>query len=309
MNLRPTGFVLWVLAGPLAWATPPQVTNLDERLLGENGKEFSVLRIEDDNLGSYYQNRQKVSLVERSKETGKDSKETLLTDITTTVDAGHDDPTTPPAVTATVHEKDDALLLGDVFERFPLVPERPLEPALRERFRVVDEEVVFGERLKVLTAKRIAQEVFDGRVVEIPVRLEDAKNVGATIYLKLSKEDESEGGKEAHWVAVPSEIMRQMRALHTRESVYLAAGSFPTAEEARKQAALWQETCRGKKIFSFWPEIWSAKPRGNEKRFVVVLKDSTDLIRSEKFAGIGEALGVVLQPIAGETLLELAPAK
>lgn len=307
MNLRLTGFALWSVASTLSWATPPDVETIDERLLGETDKEFAVLRVEDNNLGSYYLNREKVYLVERSKTDGRSTKETLLTDITKTTDATHEIPNTPPPVKSEVHAKDNTLLLGEVLARYPLVSEHSFQPGVRERFHVVDERILFGDRVEVLDAGTIAREVFGGRMAEVPLRLVAVQNAGATIYLKLSKEDDSDSGREARWVAVPPQVMQQVHADQTKESIYLAAGSFPSVEEARKKLAEWRDTCRAKKVPGFDPEIWSSSSSGG--KFAVVLKNSADLIRREKFAEIGTALELTLLPVAGEKLLDWLPEK
>jgi hypothetical protein len=307
MHLRLTGFVLWSLASTLSWATPPDIETIDERLLGETDKDFSVLRVEDNNLGSYYLNRQKVYLVERSKADGRSVKETLLTDITKTTDATHEEPNTPAPVSSEVHAKDGTLLLGEVLARYPLVPVHSFEAGVRERFRVVDESILFGDRLEVMDATTIARDVFGGRMADVPARLVDVQNAGATIYLKLTKEDDSDGGRESRWVAVPSRVMQQIRASQAKETIYLAAGSFPTVEEARGKLAEWRELCRTKKVPGFDPEIWSSSAAGG--KFAVVLRNSGDLIRREKFAEIGTALDQTLLPISGEKLLEWMPEK
>ena len=307
MHLRLTGFVLWSLASTLSWATPPDIETIDERLLGETDKDFSVLRVEDNNLGSYYLNRQKVYLVERSKADGRSVKETLLTDITKTTDATHEEPNTPAPVSSEVHAKDGTLLLGEVLARYPLVPVHSFEAGVRERFRVVDESILFGDRLEVMDATTIARDVFGGRMADVPARLGDVQSAGPTFYLKLTKEDDSDGGREPRRVAVPSRVMQQIRASQAKETIYLAAGSFPTVEEARGKLAEWRELCRTKKVPGFDPEIWSSSAAGG--KFAVVLRNSGDLIRREKFAEIGTALDQTLLPISGEKLLEWMPEK
>lgn len=56
-----------ILAAPLA-ATPDHAVTVNERLFGANATDYAVLRIEDDDQGSYYTFRVSTWLDEYSKE-------------------------------------------------------------------------------------------------------------------------------------------------------------------------------------------------------------------------------------------------
>lgn len=293
-----------LLLSSVALATPPQVVRTDERLLGENDDAFAVIRRESDNLGSYYARRTRVSLEERSKSTGQTLKAVLLADYTDATDAEHEDPATPPKVTTTVAVQDETVKLGELLVRYALVAEAPTRSELRDRIRIEeDQKILFDGHLTMIQGS-IANGVFREELARIPVALEEIRDAGKSIYLKLSKEEE-EGDSQTCWVCVPPLVTAQVRAHESREEIYLSAGSFSTREEALQKAGEW----KAKKVGEFDPEVWSTAGSGNQRAYHVVLRGSMDLIRRQKFEEIGSALGLVLKPVSSKSFREWTPVR
>ncbi|MCW1913905.1 hypothetical protein OJ996_09985 [Luteolibacter sp. GHJ8] len=305
------------LAGCMAWglwitgagATPPDVVVIDERLLGANADNYAVLRSEFDNLGSYYNSNTKVFLEERSKATGKNLKQVLLTDAKRMIDPEHEDPATQPKVTVEVKHQDKELGLGDVLARYPLLSDSR-SPADLEGFAVSDDQsVTFGETMTLFARAQVVGEIFGGRLEETPVTVLEVNDQGSEIYLKLSKHDEDLGDGESHWACVGSALTLQVRAHRTKEPIYLRAGTFPDKAAALAKAAEWKELGREKKVSGFDPEIWSTGSDAGSARYHVVLRNSGDLIEREASGAIAEALGLSLQAVSGEKFLEWTPVK
>lgn len=294
----------------MAGATPPDVLVSDERLLGANAENYAVLRTEFDNLGSYYNSNTKVFLEERSKATGKNLKQVLLTDAKRVVDAEHDDPATPPKVTVEVTHQDKEVGLGELLARYPLLSDAKGPAASLEGFAVrADQAITFGETLTLLDRAQVVGEVFGGRLEETAVTLVEASDQGSEIYLKLAKQDEDLGDAESHWVCVGSALTMQVRAHRTKEPVYLRAGIFPDKATALAKAAEWKEVCRTKKVNGFDPEIWSTGSDAASARYHVVLRNSAHLIERESSGEIGEVLGLPLQAVSGKKFLEWTPVR
>lgn len=288
---------LCLLAATTLHATPDQVVAIEERFAGSNDTTYAILRTEIDNLGSHYKSQRKVFLDERSKDGKTTVKSTLLLDEKRSIDAGHDDPKTPPPVTITVISRDDSISMAAVQDKFPQQATEPWDAAKLARLEAIPEAGVVFDRNRVYLAQTasILKETFGGRAAEDEWKLEEVSEDKNVVYLKLAK-DSGDGDPETRVVCAGLEITKQVRAQAARRELYLLAGIYGKKEEAIAQAKKWTE--QGINTL----EVWSYPAQSD---YAVVDSAGMEKMRTRGgLKGLSDSLKVEVEPVFGDQLGE-----
>ncbi len=285
-------------------ATPDHQVTVEEQLSGSNESAFAVLRTETDNLASYYSSQRRVTLDERSKETGELLKSTLLLDVKHAVDANHNDPKTPAPVSQKTLAKDETITAADLLERYP-PPHRKIwtEAELAKLETDPTAGIHFDRRVRIADGKQITDDVFHGRLAEVEWRIAGAFEDTNSVYFTLTKLDE-DGSKETRLLCLPPSLTESIRAHQNRKPFYLVAGTFGTKEEAIRQAEAWLAKAREGKNFHFQPEVWSKWEQNVRIVHLVVQADSMQLIESGRLKALSELLGVDFTPESSNSFQE-----
>ena len=260
---------------PLA-ATPDHAVSVSERFLGSNPTGFSVIRVEIDNLGSYYSSRMTTWLDEISKTSdGREKmKSTLLLDVTQTVDLEHTDPNTPPAVAEKSNSQDATLTLASVLQRYPGQIQASWTPEQLARLEVHQVGGIhFNRKLSLIHGTFIHEKIFGGRHADEAWSLSEVSEDADCIYLKLAIGNDS--GPESRMVCVPAEITKRQRDQASAQPVYLVAGRFESREEAVQAAKPIMAKARELKLHSFQLEIWSLEDGTMKTKYVIADQSST----------------------------------
>lgn len=285
--------VLWILFPLLSRATPDRSITTSEVFIGSNGDEYAVLRIESDNLGSYYNAHRKtwLDICQKSWKPESKSGSTLLLDETRHVSVEDGSPTP-----ATQHFKDDKFTLADLADRFSITTLSPWSPEWRK-------DLLFDEKTGRTMFK--SQCLVEGRAAlgsrfgtsseGLDLQLLDVAEDGDCIYLTIRMGMDE--GQETRIICIPSDVSRNVHALMDLEPIYLSAGSFKSREEAFAMLrTLWSD----QEPYSRWEvwSVWHEETKGTE--FEVVLADSKSQINDMRLMINATRYSVHLLPVTSE---------
>lgn len=305
-RLSAVGFaaaVCW-LSAPVSTASPNHRVTITERLLGTDGKTFSVIRTESDNRGSYYSTNTKVHLIERSADTQEAAKTTLLSETATVVDATHNHPVNPPPVTTSVKYQDQELRLADILLKYPMATPVPWDEEKRARLVFhANAGVSLDNRVRLAGTREIAT-VFGEALKLGEWRIADVFEQGAGLFLVLEIEA-PEGAPESRVLGIGPEQVKQVRAHLSREEIYLSAGAFPTREEAVKAIAGWKAA--GKSSGNMTWEIWSRDLPTTKTDHVVVLPRTREMLSGGWSKRIEEEAGIRFEAIPSDRFVNWSP--
>lgn len=305
-RLSAVGFaaaVCW-LSAPVSTASPNHRVTITERLLGTDGKTFSVIRTESDNRGSYYSTNTKVHLIERSADTQEAAKTTLLSETATVVDANHNHPVNPPPVTTSVKYQDQELRLADILLKYPMATPVPWDEEKRARLVFhANAGVSLDNRVRLAGTREIAT-VFGEALKLGEWRIADVFEQGAGLFLVLEIEA-PEGAPESRVLGIGPEQVKQVRAHLSREEIYLSAGAFPTREEAVKAIAGWKAA--GKSSGNMTWEIWSRDLPTTKTDHVVVLPRTREMLSGGWSKRIEEEAGIRFEAIPSDRFVNWSP--
>lgn len=292
------------LASPLS-ATPDHSVTVNERFFGANSTEYAVLRVEDDNQGSYYTSRVRTWLDEYSKESrglGK-IRSTLLLDVTYQRDVNHSDRNTPVPVTESVNSRDATHSMAELLQRYPGQAGRDWTQEQLAKIEVHPEAGIhFRRRVHFFDGGVIVREVFGDRHHGETWTLDGVSEDMNILYLRLTMGQDH--GRESRIVTVPPQITKQVLDQSTMQPVYLVAGRFDSLEEALSRGQALLEKARGLKIYNFHPEIWSSRPPADRIEYLVAETYSKELIESAGIPQIEKALEIDFTPVSSERFIE-----
>lgn len=292
------------LSVPVSTASPNHRVTITERLLGTDGKAFSVIRTESDNNGSYYSTNTKVHLIERSADSQEAAKTTLLSETVTVVDATHNDPVIPPPVTTSVKYQDQELRLADILLKYPMAT--PVPWGEEKRARLVfhaNAGVSLDNRVRLAGTREIAA-VFGEALKLGEWRIADVFEQGPGLFLVLEIEA-PEGAPESRVLGIGPEQVKQVRAHLAREEIYLSAGAFPTREEAVKAIAGWKATGKSSAIMEW--EIWSRDLPTTKTDHVVVLPRIREMLSGGWAKRVEEETGIRFEAIPSDRFVTWSP--
>jgi hypothetical protein len=292
-------FLLLVACACKVHATPDRIVRVNETLVGIGDQSYAVLRTEDDNMGSYYSSRENLWLDEYPLEKAGRERvaQTHLLDVTISIDVEHTDPNTAPAITRTPHHEDTTQTLAGLYKRYP---QRAFETWSAERMNDVtchpEAGIHFRNRIALLSAETI-QSTFTDK--ENPWTLESITEGGGALFLRIVRKSPDEY-YEARVFHVPTEVSREVRDQLARKEFYLAAGRYPTHDEAIRATQELNARSRVAKFFCFQPEIWEARMPTGKTEYVIVQENSMWLIETGRVEKMQEVLGVQLAPVSSK---------
>ncbi len=295
-------------------ATPDQVVTIEEKLLGSNLAGYAVMRIETDNLGSYYSSRIKRYLVEYRKEGDgpfesampRQTSLRLITDTTAAID-----PTLPPEQASrmagtTINEKDSSVSLADLFLEYPSTA-ISWDAAKMSRITTHQQAGIrLDNGICLVWGETINEQLFKNRYPDLDWQLDEILQDENVLFLRISKKSSDEIS-ESHLLGIPPRRSRQVMDHLTKQPFYLIAGSFSSLEEARKQATSLVEKIKASGVGHFMPEIWSAPESMNQTVFLVADSSSSTNIHGGAFKKLETRLGVELIVRSSEDFLEKFP--
>lgn len=297
--------IVWCnLIHPL-FATPDHVVSVTERFLGSNATGFVVIRVENDNLGSYYSSRTTTWLDEIPKTSdGRETvKSTRLLEVIRSVDVDHNDPNTPPAVSEKIHHQDTSLTLAAVLQNYPVLLGPAWSPEQLAKLEVHQVGgIYFNRKVSLVHGTFVHERLFGGRHDDVEWRLGEVAEDANCIYLKLSIGNDS--GPETRIVCVPPETTKQQRDQAAAQPVYLVAGKFESREEAEQTARAILTKARGLKVPAFQLEIWSLEDGTMKTKYVIADASSTYRIGIGGISKLEEALEIRLTPMSSERFIE-----
>ncbi len=305
-SLFAAALLLPIACASLLHATPDRVIHIDERLAGIGDGVHAILRTERDNMGSHYSDRENLWLDEYASGDAVRQlvKSTHLLDVTTIIDATHNDRNAPPPVERRVAHEDDSLTMASVLSRYPI---RDFTPWADERMEALVSHptngIRFRNRVMLLTSKNIDQ-AFREQHAEHPWIIESIVNGGGCLYLRITKTTPDEA-TETRVFHVSPEKSQTVHDQLEMQPFYFVAGSYETLEEAVTAAGEFQGRAMEARLFGYHPEIWEERLPTKRSRYVIALKHSMHLIESGHLAKIREVLGVDLVPTSSKNFWKL----
>ncbi len=275
--------------------------DVKEQFFGSNATDYAVLRSEDNNQASYYQNRVTTWLDEYSKDDAlrEKRKSTLLLDVSHHRNPDHhlDMPATQVA-----HSQDTTLPLAVLLARYP---ERATESWTGEDRAKLSVDPVRGIDLGnvfFFDGGVISREIFGGRHGREPWTLDQVSGDGNAIYLQLScGQDE---GRETRLLCLPPGRSKQVNDQLAMQPIYLVVETFETEEAAVASARELVKKAAEMKFYSIHPEVWSARPPTDKVVWHVVERFSTEMLESNAVSRTEAALGTRLVPMTSKSFIE-----
>ena len=296
--------VLCLVIHPLL-ATPDHAVSVTERFLGSNATGFAVLRVETDNLGSYYSSRITTWLDEFPKTAdGREKvKSTLLLDVSRVVDLDHTDRNTPPPVAEKINRQDATLTLASVLLTYPGQMRQSWTHEQMAKLEVHPVGgVTFKRKVFLVHGTFVHEKLFGGRHGDEPWSLSEVSEDAECIYLRLSIGNDS--GPESRIVCVPAEITKRQRDQALAQPVYLVAGKFESREEAAQAAQAIMAKARELKLPGFELEIWSLEDGTAKTKYVIADPSSTYRIGIGGIPKLEAALEIRLTPLSSGRFIE-----
>ncbi|MES2474137.1 MAG: hypothetical protein V4640_00055 [Verrucomicrobiota bacterium] len=297
-------FALFQMIHPL-FATPDHAVSVTERFLGSNATEFAIIRVETDNLSSYYSSRVSTWLDEipKTSEGREKMKSTLLLDVTRTVDVDHSDQNTPPPVAEKINSQDASLILASVLQSYPGQMRQSWTPEQLAKLEVHPVGGVhFNRKLSLVHGTFVHEKLFGGRHVDEAWSLSEVSEDADCIYLRLSSGIDS--GPESRIVCVTPEVTKQQRDQASAQQVYLVAGNFESRDEAMQTARSIMVKARELKLHGFELEIWSLEDGTMKTKYVIADQSSTYRIGIGGIPEIEKALEIRLRPMSSSRFIE-----
>lgn len=295
----------FLAAGLLAegglFATPDHAVDVKERYFGSNATDYAILRTEDDNQSSYYQNRVTTWLDEYSKEDAlrENVKSTLLLEVSY---QRHPDQKPNSPATEVIHSQDTTLGLATLLARYPERAAEPWTAEDRAKLSVDSDRGIDFGNVFFFDGGVISREIFGGRHNGEKWTLDQVSGDVNAIYLQLScGQDE---GRETRLLCLPPARSKQVKDQMTMQPIYLVAGTFDTKESAVARAQELVKKAREMKFYGIHPEVWSARPPTDKMVWHVVEAFSKEMIQNNAVPRTEETLGVRLVPMTSKSFIE-----
>jgi hypothetical protein len=287
------------------FATPDHAVSVTERFLGSNSTGFAVIRVEADNLGSYYSSRITTWLDEipKTPDGREKAKSTLLLDVTRTVDIEHSDRNTPTPVAEKINRQDASMTLASVLQRYSGQMGQAWTPDQLSKLEIHPVGGVhFNRRLELIHGTFVHEKIFGGRHADKSWSLKEVTEDADCIYLRLSIGNDS--GPESRIVCVPPEVTKKQRDQASAQPVYLVAGKFESRDEAMQAARAIMAKARELKVYGFVLEIWSLEDGTMKTKYVIAERFSTERIGKGGIPDMEKSLEIRLTPMSSGRFIE-----
>lgn len=293
-------FVYCVLVSPL-WATPDHSVEVCERFFGSNASGYAVLRVEEDNCGSYYKSETSTWLDEYPADDPSRSKArcTLLLKVSHVINP--DDDKAPPAVS--VLEEEKTLTIAGLLNRYPM---RALEPWTKEQMTKMELHpkagIHFRNRVSIIDGAVIDKEVFEGRHSNSEWRMDGVSHDGKLVYIQVSAGNDE--GPQTRLIGAPFRISKIVMDQLGMQAFYLVSDRCDSRESAVSRARELGKSAWEKKLFAFQPEVWSTRLPTGKMAWLVTAANSEQLIRSGAVKRVEDGLGIDFEPVSSESFGE-----
>jgi hypothetical protein len=289
----------------MASATPDHTISIEETLVGTSESEYAILRTEIDNLGNHYSSCTKRFLDEYAKDgeghfesaTPRLLRSRLLLSVQ---NIRNPEKSTEANV---VGEKDASISFADLLVAYP-ASARPWDTTSFQRLSSHQTGgICLDGRVCLLDGGFINSQIFGNRYPGVEWKLVEVLQDANILYLKLSKGGADEVS-EIKLVGIPPRWSRQVMDHLWLKPFYLIAGTYPTLEDARTQAAALEAKIRSNPGTGYHPEIWSVQEASLSTVFVIADSNSAENIQGDRFKNLETRLGVDLTVRSSERFQE-----
>ncbi len=287
---------------PCAQGTPDHELRVTERLLGTGRDGFVILRVEKDNLGSYFNSNEKHYLDHYLKQDDATRDEMSEVDSTLVLDreySKHPDakPDEPPVGTVKQKAVSGGVSLADLVEKYPEMPVEWEE----EKFRRMTADSTAGvsfEGYTLIWGGFVKERFGVDRNSATEWKLDGVVEDDDCIFLAVSTETQT------RIVCLPRRTTKQVGARALLTDYYLVAGSFDTEGEAISEARKLNVRNKEEKGARFVPEVWSARLPTSKTVYLVASPMKEGWVKNEGFSKTEELLGIELEVRSSSTFGE-----